>query len=230
MKENKHGKECSTKPITVGIAGISGSGKSDIALALKKGFENLEYNTIIIPLVDYYKNNATDYNNMSAFDINQLYLDINHLVNGYTITKPRWDFGNRTRSIIREEISPGDFIIVEGIYALAPGMPDYDLSIFVKTDLDVCLKRRLERDRVQRQMTEEETYSEWDKVKSNLRYVLEQKYEATFVIYWNRDRQWGKKSLEGVSEVLLYKKALLENKAPRRVDDMKLDLILGDIS
>ena len=144
------------KPIIIGIAGGSASGKTSIALRLKKAFEERQ-SILIIRLDDYYKNQdhmkmeeryLTNYDHPFAFDTDLLIKHLDMLVERKPIDKPTYDFVNHTRSSITETIQPCDVIVLEGLFVLEDETirKRLDMKIFVDTDADIRFIRRLQRD------------------------------------------------------------------------------------
>jgi uridine kinase len=143
------------KPIIVGIAGGTGSGKSTVASEI---FKSLPAGSIsMIEQDSYYKDQSnltfeervkTNYDHPDAFDTKLLIKHLKMLLNGEAIEKPIYDFEihNRKEETIR--IEPKDVIILEGIMILVE--PEIrkmlDIKIFVDTDADVRIIRRIKRD------------------------------------------------------------------------------------
>ena len=144
------------KPVIIGIAGGSASGKSSIAQRLKREFEN-NNSVVIIRQDDYYKDQShmsyeervkTNYDHPFAFDTELLIQHLDDLIKGNTIEKPTYDFVNHTRSKIIESIEPCDVIVLEGLFTLEnENLRDrLDIKIFVDTDADIRFIRRMTRD------------------------------------------------------------------------------------
>ena len=144
------------KPIIIGIAGGSASGKTSIAVRLKKAFEERQ-SVLIIRLDDYYKNQdhlkmeeryLTNYDHPFAFDTDLLIKHLDILVARKPIDKPTYDFVNHTRSSVTETIEPCDVIVLEGLFVLEDETirSRLDMKIFVDTDADIRFIRRLQRD------------------------------------------------------------------------------------
>lgn len=145
-----------TKPIIIGIAGGSASGKTSISRRLKEQFDN-EGSVLIIRQDDYYKDQSdkpmeervrTNYDHPFAFDNDLLIQHIQDLTEGKTIEKPTYDYVNHTRSDITETCHPCDVLILEGLFVLEDEQIRdlLDIKIFVDTDADVRFIRRLVRD------------------------------------------------------------------------------------
>ena len=144
------------KPILIGIAGGSASGKSSIAQRLKNEY-SLTNSVVIIRQDDYYKDQShltmeervkTNYDHPLAFDNELLIQHLNALMNGETIEKPTYDYTVHNRSEITETIKPCDVIVLEGLFVLeSESLRDLlDMKIFVDTDADIRFIRRMVRD------------------------------------------------------------------------------------
>ncbi|HFI0462946.1 TPA: uridine kinase [Streptococcus suis] len=143
------------RPIIIGVTGASGSGKSSVSERL---LEIFSLSSVMVLEQDfYYKDQAhlpfeerlkTNYDHPFAFD-NDLFIDhLQQLIAGQTIEKPVYDYAQHTRSdqvIIQES---RDVIIVEGILILDDKRVRdlLDIKIYVDTDADICLARRIRRD------------------------------------------------------------------------------------
>lgn len=144
------------KPILIGIAGGSASGKTSVAQKLYNTFEKTN-SVQIIKEDDYYKDQThlsmeervkTNYDHPLAFDHDLMVTQLKQLINGDTVQKPTYDYVYHTRSSVYETITPSDVIIIEGLFVLENkelrGM--LDIKIFVDTPSDVRFIRRLVRD------------------------------------------------------------------------------------
>ncbi len=145
-----------SKPIIIGIAGGSASGKTSISRRLKQHFEN-EGSVLIIRQDDYYKDQSdkpmeerikTNYDHPFAFDNDLLLQQVHELSEGRTVEKPTYDYVHHTRSDVTETCYPCDVLILEGLFVLEDeNIRDLlDIKIFVDTDADVRFIRRLIRD------------------------------------------------------------------------------------
>lgn len=143
------------KPVFIGIAGGTGSGKSTIA---KEVFGQFNDNQIAMLEHDcYYKDQSdihfeerikTNYDHPDALETELLIEHIRMLSNGQSIEKPLYDFAEHTRMKETVKVDPRDIIIVEGIMILDdPILRDLlDIKIYVDTDADVRIIRRIVRD------------------------------------------------------------------------------------
>ena len=142
-------------PLVIGIAGGSGSGKTTVANVVMQrvGAENIAY----LPHDAYYKElghlppNQRAQINFDHPDSLENELMIQHIqaLREYQpVALPVYDFSTDSRTDKTIEVKPQRIIIVEGILIFA--VPDlrkmFDLKIFVDTDPDIRLIRRLQRD------------------------------------------------------------------------------------
>ena len=144
--------------LIIGIAGKSGSGKSTFSDRLK---DSNKKNIIIIKMDDYYKNQdelsfeerrKTNYDHPNAFDMDLLIKQISDLKKGKTINKPIYNFVEHNRAKEIQKIEPKKIIILEGLFTLTePKLRDLlDMKIYIDTDSDECLIRRIKRDMYER--------------------------------------------------------------------------------
>lgn len=142
------------KPIVVGIAGGTGSGKSTITSSLK---EKLKDSVVVIEQDSYYKDQSslpfeerikTNYDHPFAFDNDLLVEHVLSLKEQKSIEKPIYDFETHNRKEETILVEPCDVIIVEGILILYEEAVRnlLDIKIFVDTDSDVRIIRRILRD------------------------------------------------------------------------------------
>jgi uridine kinase len=144
------------KPVIIGIAGGSASGKTSIAKRLKKAFESSN-SVYIIRQDDYYSDQShmpleqrllTNYDHPFAFDNDLLVEHLDKLVKHQSVKKPTYDFINHTRSSEIEIVQPSDVIVLEGLFVLEDARirQRLDIKIYVDTPADIRFIRRLVRD------------------------------------------------------------------------------------
>jgi uridine kinase len=143
------------KPVIIGVAGGTGSGKTTVARALVDAFEG--QSVVMIEQDAYYKDQSemtmeerykTNYDHPFAFDNDLLIEQIKQLQEHKAIEKPVYDYAAHTRSDQTILIEPVDVVIVEGILALEDDRLRnlMDIKVFVDTDADVRILRRMQRD------------------------------------------------------------------------------------
>ncbi len=147
------------RPIILGIAGGSGSGKTSVTRAV---IERLDPSQVAVLDHDSYYHDLPHFRGLPTSEINfdhpeslDTSLLIDHLrqLRGFEpIPQPIYDFGTYRRRLETRTVAPKPIIIVEGILIFAE--PDLrremDVKIYVDTDADERLMRRLRRDIVQR--------------------------------------------------------------------------------
>lgn len=143
------------KPIVIGIAGGTGSGKTSVTKAIYDQFKG--HSILMIQQDSYYKDQThlpmeerlkTNYDHPLAFD-NDLFIEhINQLLQYKAIEKPVYDYTIHTRSSETIPVDPKEVIILEGILVLEDErLRDLmDIKIFVDTDADLRILRRIQRD------------------------------------------------------------------------------------
>lgn len=141
------------KPIVIGIAGGSASGKTTVAHALCEAFEN---GVVLLQQDSYYKHSdfpfeqrkQINYDHPDAFDHDLLVAQLQQLIQRHAIDVPIYDYAEHNRKAQTRHVEPQDVIILEGILVLAdPALRDLmDVKLFVDTDADVRVLRRIQRD------------------------------------------------------------------------------------
>ncbi|WP_432401066.1 uridine kinase [Wukongibacter sp. M2B1] len=159
-----------TRPILIGITGGTGSGKTTVAKAI---YESLpEKNICIVEQDSYYRDQKhlsfgdrtkTNYDHPLAFDTELLLEHLSTLLRGESVEKPIYDFSNHIRKSETITVEPKDIIILEGIMILEDKrLRDLmDIKIFVDTDADVRVIRRIERDIADRGRTLESVINQY---------------------------------------------------------------------
>ena len=140
--------------LVIGIAGGSGSGKTTLAKNICDHFAD---RISILRHDDYYKSQdsipmeeriKTNYDHPHAFDTDLLIYHIDELRAGRDICSPTYDYTNHTRAAGVREVKANKVVLLEGILILEnQSLRDrLDMKIFVDTDADVRILRRLLRD------------------------------------------------------------------------------------
>ena len=141
-------------PIVIGIAGGTGSGKTTLVNKLKDYVGN---EVVTLTHDFYYKANADksleqrskmNSDHPDAFDTDMMVEHVKALKNGGEVEHPLYDFVNHTRSAESVTVGPKKVIIVEGILIFEHKelRELCDMKIFVDTDADVRIIRRITRD------------------------------------------------------------------------------------
>ncbi len=143
------------KPVVIGVSGGTGSGKSTVAKAIFKSLP--DENILILEQDAYYKDQSnltydervkTNYDHPLAFDTDLLIKHIKQLCEHKCIEKPIYNFSIHNREEKTIKIQPKEIIIIEGIMILEDARLRnlMDIKIFVDTDADVRIIRRITRD------------------------------------------------------------------------------------
>lgn len=138
----------------IGIAGGTGSGKTTLTKRLVSTFSG---DVSVVYHDNYYKKHvdmtyeeraALNYDHPDAFDTDLMVADLKKLAAGETIHCPVYDYSIHNRSEDTVEVRPTKVVIVEGILIFADkALRDLmDVKIFVDTDADVRILRRILRD------------------------------------------------------------------------------------
>lgn len=144
-----------SKPVVIGVSGGTGSGKSTVAKAIFRSLP--DENILIIEQDAYYKDQSnlsyeerikTNYDHPLAFDTELLIEHVKMLCEHKCIEKPIYNFSKHNREENTICVQPKEIIIIEGIMILEDERLRnlMDIKIFVDTDADVRIIRRITRD------------------------------------------------------------------------------------
>lgn len=146
-------------PLLMGIAGGTGSGKSTLAAGL---VSQLGTNVAVLEHDWYYRDRSgmseaeredVNYDEPGALDNALLVEHLRALRDGHAVDCPQYDFATHTRRAATRRVEPARIVAVEGIllFAIPELCAVFDLRVFVDTDDDIRLMRRIARDIVERQ-------------------------------------------------------------------------------
>ena len=155
--------------IVIGIAGGTGSGKSTLVKKIKEEFHD---RTTIMSHDFYYKqhNDITfeqrkklNYDHPESFDTDLMIEHIRELASGREIQRPVYDFTIHNRVDDTVTVKPAKVIIVEGILIFEnKELRDmFDIKLFIDTDADVRIIRRILRDVSERGRTLESVVNQY---------------------------------------------------------------------
>ena len=144
--------------LIIGVAGGSGSGKSTLTRKLKERFGDA---VTLMNHDDYYKAQdevpfeercKRNYDHPDAFDTDLLIAHLQELKAGRPVECPVYDYSQHNRSKETRVVNPAPVILVDGILILEnKALRDlFDIKIFVDTDADVRVLRRIVRDTKER--------------------------------------------------------------------------------
>lgn len=149
----------SDKPLIIGVGGGSGSGKTTVVRHILHGIG--EGNIQLLQHDSYYRDlshlpleerKKQNFDHPASLETELMIRHVDALKNGYKVEVPVYDFAAHTRSENTESITPKKIILLDGILIFTE--PDLrkqmDIKIFVDTDGDVRLLRRIKRDIMER--------------------------------------------------------------------------------
>lgn len=150
------------RPILIGIGGGTASGKTTLVDRIA---ESVSVDEVAILREDwYYKDQShltmgervqTNYDHPDSFDHDLLVEHVEKLLAGESVHSPTYDFTHHTRAKATVAVQSAKVIIIEGILVLyCEALRDLmDIKIFVDTDSDLRILRRLKRDITERGRT-----------------------------------------------------------------------------
>lgn len=181
------------RPLVIGIGGGSGSGKTTIAEAMQR--ELGDRRAALIVHDAYYRDQAelpleerseVNYDHPDSLETELLVRHVRRLLEGEAIERPVYDFRTHTRSDETLRIEPAPVILLEGVLVLTdPALRELmDLKIFVDTDADIRIMRRLERDIQERERTLESVFRQYMKTvrPMHMQFVEPSRAHADLVI------------------------------------------------
>ncbi len=142
------------KPLIIGIAGGTGSGKSTVA---KRIAEAMPASVAFLDMDAYYRNfeqltlderRKVNWDHPDAFDMDLMVTHLDQLGARVPIEKPIYDFVRHLRSEESKPVAPADVIVIDGILLFVDERvrARCDVKVFVDTDADERLIRRIRRD------------------------------------------------------------------------------------
>jgi uridine kinase len=141
--------------LVVGIAGGSGSGKTTIARSIVRALP--AGSAVLLEHDGYYRDNSdlpleerakVNYDHPESLETDLLIEHIRSLRQGLAVEKPIYDYVTHSRSKESVHVDPVPVVIVEGIliFTRRDLCDAFDIKIFVDTDADMRVLRRLQRD------------------------------------------------------------------------------------
>jgi len=158
------------KPLIIGIAGGTGSGKTTVARKIAEALP--ESSVAFLDMDGYYRNfdhlplderRRINWDHPEAFDLDLFASQLEQLGRGEPIEKPVYDFATHLRSPRTERITPADVVVVDGILLFVDERVRalFDVKVFVDADADIRLVRRIQRDMAERKRPLEEILQQY---------------------------------------------------------------------
>ena len=155
----------------IAIGGGSGAGKSTLSTNVQ-AIVSARSSCVIIPLEAYFcdwshlplaQRALVNFDEPAAIEVSRLVTDLQTLREGRPVERPWYDMTQHRRGDGTVLVEPASIIIVDGhlAFALDACLPLYDLKVFVDTAVNERLRRRLQRDVVDRGRTEQSVLDQW---------------------------------------------------------------------
>ena len=143
------------KPLIIGIAGGTGSGKSTVAQKVAEALSDAS--VAFIEMDSYYRDfrgltleqlDAVNWDHPDSVDMSLLTEHLAALARGEAADTPVYEFATHSRAARTHRIEPADVIVIDGILLLSDaGVRELcDVKVFVDADADIRLVRRIRRD------------------------------------------------------------------------------------
>ncbi|MEI6739393.1 MAG: uridine kinase [Gemmatimonadaceae bacterium] len=158
------------KPLVIGIAGGTGSGKSTVARRVAEALP--QASVAFLEMDAYYRDfrhltlqqlHHVNWDHPDAFDVPLLVDHLSALTRGERVEMPIYEFASHSRSTRSRAIEPADVVVIDGILLLSdPSIRDLcDVKVFVDADADIRLIRRIRRDTASRGRTLESVLEQY---------------------------------------------------------------------
>jgi uridine kinase len=203
------------RPYLIGIAGISGSGKTTVARALAATLGGTIFSLDAYyrdhPGLTYEERCRINFDHPESLEGPLIVEHLRALAQGRPIERPVYDFTTHSRVAAVEPMQPNDYLIVEGLFTLhwQELLPLYDTRVYLDADHSVCLPRREQRDVTERGRTPESVRRQYEETVRPMadRFILPTRRHADLVLSGTRPLQ------TSVEEVLAHIRARLTSRA-----------------
>jgi len=180
-------------PLVIGVAGGSGSGKTTV---VRKIIESVGENSINLVQHDaYYRDlshmNAEDrakqnFDHPASLQTELMVRHVQALKKGFAVEIPKYDFSNHVRKTETLTLRPRKVVLLDGILIFSEKtlLDLMDIKLFVDTDSDIRLLRRLQRDIIDRGRTLESVLRQYERYvrPMHLEFVEPSKRHADIII------------------------------------------------
>lgn len=183
----------STTPLVIGVAGGSGSGKTTV---VSKIVDEIGPDQILLLEHDSYYRDLShlsleermkqNFDHPSSLETELLIRHLKALLEGYKVDVPVYDFAKHTRADETKTVSPGRIILLDGILIFSESelRELMDIKLFVDTDDDIRLLRRINRDIIERERDLQGILNQYEKFvrPMHLEFVEPSKRYADIII------------------------------------------------
>ena len=158
------------KPLIIGIAGGTGSGKSTVARKVAEALPDAS--VAFLEMDAYYRDfrhltlqqlHQVNWDHPDAFDVELLVTHLEALARGEAVEMPVYEFATHSRSERTRRIEPATVVVIDGILLLSDANVRAlcDVKVFVDADADIRLIRRIRRDTAVRGRTLESVLDQY---------------------------------------------------------------------
>jgi uridine kinase len=160
------------KPLVVGIAGGSASGKTTFIQRVSEKFN--EAGQICVISQDHYyrplsqqtvdENGKINFDRPEGIDFDRLITDLRKIIKGQTVKIAEYTFNNPDKFPATITFQPARIILIEGLFVYHNDALNqiFDLRLYLDADQEIAFQRRLKRDMEERGMTQEEVIYQWE--------------------------------------------------------------------
>lgn len=181
------------RPVVLGVAGGSGSGKSTVVREVRRILGGdvtavLHHDAYYRDLsgVPFEERVGVNFDHPASLETELMVEHVHALLAGGAVDVPTYDFTTHTRAGVTERLHPTPVLILDGILVLADARlrQTMDLKVFVDTEADIRLLRRIRRDVVKRGRTADSVVAQYEATvrPMHLEFVEPSKRHADMVI------------------------------------------------
>jgi uridine kinase len=183
----------SSNPLVIGVAGGSGSGKTTV---VRKIIESVGKDSINLVQHDAYYRDLShmspeerakqNFDHPASLQTELMVRHVQALKKGFAVDIPKYDFSNHIRKVETDTLIPRKVVLLDGILIFSEKslLELMDIKIFVDTDSDVRLLRRMQRDIIDRGRTLESVIRQYERFvrPMHLEFVEPSKRHADIII------------------------------------------------
>lgn len=181
------------RPVVLGVAGGSGSGKStvvrEVCRILGPGVASVMHHDAYyrdLSCLSLEERAAVNFDHPASLETELMVAHVESLLQGRTVELPTYDFTKHTRAAAVEVHEPTPVLVLDGILVLADARlrAVMDLKVFVDTDADLRLLRRIRRDVVKRGRTADSVIAQYEATvrPMHLEFVEPSKRHADLIV------------------------------------------------